>query len=161
MNASADILLERLAEYNHASCMIYGIGNDGREDDGLGWAFIDWLEQSGVCKNAETHRSYQLMYEDSDLIRNKDRVLFVDATKAVDVEAIKLETVTDQMDTSFTSHALSIPMVMAVCKTCFERVPDVQLLTIRGYVWELKIGLSPQAARNLEVAKEFFSKGGL
>ena len=160
MNAFADIQVP-LADYNHASCMIYGIGNVGRQDDGLGWAFIDWLEETGICARAEITRHYQLHLEDADLISKKERVLFVDATKVPEVDDIRLETVTPSLDFSFTSHALSIPTIMSTCQLCFDRVPDVQLLTIRGYEWELKVGLTPMAARNLKTANAYFSKGGL
>lgn len=158
MNACGDIRPLQLAEYNHASCMVYGIGNIGRQDDGLGWAFIDWLEESGLCANADITRHYQLHLEDADLIRYKERVLFVDATKVPEVDDIRLESVTAKLDFSFTSHALSIPAIMATCQQCFGRVPAVQLLTIKGYEWELHEGLTRKAARNLETAIEFFSK---
>lgn len=161
MNAFADINSGQLADYNHESCMIYGIGNVGRQDDGLGWAFIDWLEETGVCPKAELTRHYQLQLEDADLISKKERVLFVDATKVPDVKDIRLEAIAPKMDFSFTSHAISIPAILATCQTCFDRIPDVQLLTIKGYEWELKLGLTTNAARNLKTATNYFSKGGL
>ena len=33
-----------LGFFDDPSSLIYGIGNVGRQDDGLGWAFIDRLE---------------------------------------------------------------------------------------------------------------------
>lgn len=160
MNVFADINLPALADYNHADCMIYGIGNIGRQDDGLGWAFMDWLEGSGLCNKAHTTRHYQLHLEDADLISTCKRVLFVDATKVPDVLDIHLEKVAPKLDFSFTSHALSIPAIMATCQQCFDKVPDVQLLTIRGYEWELHEGLTEAAARNLRTAIDFFSQRG-
>lgn len=161
MNVFADIEAPLLADYNDASCMIYGIGNVGRQDDGLGWAFIDWLEETGICPDAEVIRSYQLQLEDADLISKMERVLFVDATKVPEVDGIRLEAVAPELDFSFTSHALSIPAVMATCKICFDRVPEVQLLTMRGYEWELELGLTPDATKNLKEATDFFAKGGM
>ncbi len=158
MNAFADITPPPLADYNHADFLVYGIGNIGRQDDGLGWAFIDWLEGSGLCAKARTTRHYQLHLEDADLISTCRKVLFVDATKVADVTDIRLENVSPKLDFSFTSHALSIPAIMATCQLCFDRVPDVQLLTIRGYEWELQEGLTPAAATNLQTAIDFFSQ---
>lgn len=160
MNAHADILKAQLADYNHESCLIYGIGNVGRQDDGLGWAFIDWLEENNICPKADIARHYQLQLEHADLISHKQRVLFVDATKAPDVESIRLETVAPKMDFSFTSHAISIPAIVATCQRCFDKRPDVQLLTMKGYEWELKIGLTVKATKNLNIAKELFNKEG-
>lgn len=161
MNVFAEIIKERLADYNHESCLIYGIGNVGREDDGLGWAFIDWLEENSICPRADITRHYQLQLEDADLISHKQRVLFVDATKAPNVTGIQLETLSPKMDFSFTSHSISIPAIMATCQRCFDKLPQVQLLTMKGYEWELKIGLTSKATRNLNSAIDFFSKKGL
>lgn len=161
MNACVELIEERLADYNHESCLIYGIGNVGRQDDGLGWAFIDWLEENNICPRADIERHYQLQLEHADLISHKQRVLFVDATKAPNITDIGLESIAPKMDFSFTSHAISIPAIMATCQRCFDTLPQVQLLTIKGYEWELQIGLTKKAARNLNAAIEYFSKQGL
>lgn len=152
----AEKLVVTLADYNNSSSLIYGIGNIGRQDDGLGWAFIDWLEEESICPKAELMRHYQLHLEDADLISYKKQVLFVDATKALDVESIQLENMQAKMDFSFSSHAISIPSIMATCRQCFEKVPEVQLLTIKGYEWELQLGLTEKAKQNLKVATDFF-----
>ena len=55
--------------YDAPDCLIYGIGNVARQDDGLGWAFIDWLEATGACSRATLMRGYQLQLEDADLLR--------------------------------------------------------------------------------------------
>jgi hydrogenase maturation protease len=144
------------ANYNDPACLIYGIGNIGRQDDGLGWAFLDWLEAEKLCPAAELNWHYQLQLEDADLIHDKKRVLFVDASKNPALECYQLETVQPNMDSSFTSHALSISSVMAICKSCFEQVPEVHLLTIRGYEWALQQGLSPKARNNLALTSDWF-----
>jgi hydrogenase maturation protease len=141
-----------LAEYDDPSCLIYGIGNVGRPDDGLGWAFIDWLEDHGCCPRAQAYRGYQLHLEDADLISRASRVLFVDSTKDPAVGSYELQRPQPRLDISFTSHAISIPSVMATSQRCFGRVPDVRVLAIRGYEWELTIGLTPRAADNLDHA---------
>ena len=141
------------------SCLIYGIGNVGRQDDGLGWAFVDWLEAEGLCSNAnaDMHKNYQLLLEDAELISNKDRVLFIDATKAASVESFTLERAAPKMDFSFTSHAISIPAIMATCEQCFDYLPVVHVLAIRGYEFELEMGLTRAAQRNLDDATAYLS----
>lgn len=160
-NACAEPVRPRIADFDYDNCLIYGIGNVGRQDDGLGWAFVDWVENSGLCPRAELVRHYQLMPEDADLISRKERVLFVDATKASDIDSVRVETVAGRFDLSFTSHALSVPTVIDVCRVCFGRMPQVQLLTIRGYDWGLKVGLTEAATRNLETAKQLFASKGI
>lgn len=149
-----------LSDFNESDCLIYGIGNIGRQDDGLGWAFIDWLEEAGHCPEAELMRHYQLHLEDADLISHKRRVLFVDATKEPEVSAYALQQVEPRLDFSFTSHAISVQAVLATCQQCFDRVPEVHLLTIKGFDWELKQGLSVQARQNLAQATAYFQPCG-
>ncbi len=157
MNKCADVAAEHgvlnLADYDHPSALVYGIGNVGRQDDGLGWAFIDWLEHAALCPQAELLRHYQLHLEDADLISHKQRVLFVDATKDSQVDTFRIERVTPRMDFSFTSHAISVASILATCEQCFARTPDVMLLTIRGYEWELQEGLTPAAKNNLDATR--------
>ncbi len=149
-----------LASYNSASSLIFGIGNVGRQDDGLGWAFIDWLEATSTCPEAQTLRGYQLCLEDADLISHKERVLFVDATKSPQVSDFQLEAPLPKMDHSFTSHALSVGAVLATCQQCFDQIPEAQFLTIRGYEWDLSEGLTAAAQRNLDAATTFFQTNG-
>lgn len=147
----------RLDDFDNDSCLVYGIGNVGRQDDGLGWAFVDWLQAQGLCSGAEMRRGYQLLLEDAELISNKDRVLFVDATKEATVKSFTLERAAPQMDFSFTSHAISIPAIMATCQQCFEHLPIVHVLAIRGYEFGLETGLTHAAKQNLDYATTHFS----
>jgi hydrogenase maturation protease len=148
-----------LDEFDDGSCLIYGIGNVGRQDDGLGWAFVDWLEAHGRCPDAELQRNYQLLLEDAELISTKKRVLFVDATKDEAVTSFTLERAVPKLDFSFTSHAISIPALMATCEQCFQRLPEVHVLAIRGFEFELELGLTPAAQRNLDDATAQLSRG--
>ena len=149
----------RLDDFDNDSCLIYGIGNVGRQDDGLGWAFVDWLQAQGLCSSAELQRGYQLLLEDAELISNKERVLFVDATKDTSVARFSLERAAPRLDFSFTSHAISIPAIMAICLQCFERLPIVHVLAIRGFEFELELGLTEAAQQNLDDAAAYISSG--
>lgn len=138
-----------LEEFNNHSSLIYGIGNVGRQDDGLGWAYVDWLEQQEFCPNAQFIRNYQLLLEDADVISHVKRVLFIDASKERANNGFKLELAKPSLDFSFTSHAISIPTIMATCLQCFNKLPQVYVLAIKGYEWELEQGLTKQASINL------------
>ena len=151
-------MLELLAGFDNEACLIHGIGNVGRMDDGLGWAFIDWLEREGLCPRAETLRHYQMFLEDADLFSRMERVLIVDASKEAGLEGFRLDPVKARYDLSFTSHALTTPGVMAICQQCFDRVPEVHLLQIRGYAWDLSEGLTAQAQANLDAATAAFAQ---
>ncbi|MEO8598582.1 MAG: hydrogenase maturation protease [bacterium] len=155
MNAENDL---RLDYFDNDASLIYGIGNIGRQDDGLGWAFIDWLETVSACTKAEKVKFYQLNLEDADLISHKQRVLFVDASKDTTVDSFRLYKAVPKMDFTFTSHDMSIETIMATCGQCFDKIPEVYVLAIRGYEWELQIGLTEQAKKNLYLASSHISR---
>ena len=137
------------------SSINFDTGNVGRRDDGLGWAFIDRLEVRQPPLRAVLHRDYQLNLEDADLISEFARVLFVDATKDPLVSCFARPE--PKLDFSFTSHAISVPSILATAKQCFGYVPEVYLLAIRGYEWELQTGLTEAAQQNLSDSVEFLT----
>ncbi len=155
MSACAEPHRVTLELFDNPTSLIYGIGNSGRQDDGLGWAFIDRLEQIRPVPRAHLRRTYQLSLEDADLISRYTRVLFVDATKDPAVESFALSCPEPKLDFSFTSHAISVPAILATTQQCFAHVPDAYLLAVRGYEWELQEGLSSSAQHNLSHALEF------
>ena len=158
MSACAEPYRVTLGLFDNLTSLIYGIGNSGRQDDGLGWAFIDRLEQIRPRPRARLRRTYQLSLEDADLISRYTRVLFVDATKDPAVESFTLSRPEPKLDFSFTSHAISVPAILATTRQCFEHVPDAYLLAIRGYEWELQQGLTSPAQHNLSHSLEFLSR---
>jgi hydrogenase maturation protease len=157
MSACAEPHWATLELFDNPTSLIYGIGNGGRQDDGLGWAFIDRLEQIRPRLRARLRRTYQLSLEDADLISRYTRVLFVDATKDPAVESFTVSCPEPKLDFSFTSHAISVPSILATTQQCFDYVPDTYLLAIRGYEWELQEGLTNRAQHNLRHSLEFLS----
>src|SRR5262249_61084302 len=131
------------------SLMTAGIGNVDRRDAALGGVFTARLQSRQPLPRAALHRNYQLNLEDADLIRGFARVLFVDATKDPAVSSFSLTRPEPKLDFSFTSHAISVPSILATAKQCFGYLPEVYLLAIRGYEWELQMGLTEPAEQNL------------
>lgn len=138
--------------FTAADCLIYGIGNVGRQDDGLGWAFVDWLEETGRGGAATLVRGYQLQLEDADLLRRFRRVLFVDATKDPAVNRLAVLTPEPAYDVPFSSHALTVPMVLATARLCFGVTPDARVLALRGHSFDLAVGLTAGARASLAAA---------
>ena len=108
-----------LEEYDVPDALVLGIGNLARRDDGLGWAFVDWLESSRWCRRTELVRCYQLHLEDAELLSRKRRVLVVDATRDPTVASYRIDRPEPRLESTFTSHALSIPSVLATTLHCF------------------------------------------
>lgn len=158
MNAPAELQPNTPGLFDNPASLIYGIGNSGREDDGLGWAFIDRLECGDLRTRAHLRRTYQLNLEDADLISRYQRVLFVDATKDPLVDSFAVSRPEVKLDLSFTSHAMSVSSILATTRQCFDQVPDSYVLAIRGYQWELREGITRLALANLVRSVDFLTE---
>lgn len=134
--------------------IVLGIGNNGRQDDGLGWMFLDFLDEQNSGIDIEYR--YQLQIEDADLISNYDRVIFVDATKEDTDEGFYLKPCLPSEEYSFSTHALNPETILYLSKKLYNHNPDASIFAIQGYDWELKIGLSNKGYSNLEKAKKYF-----
>ena len=138
---------------------IYGYGNPGRQDDGLGNSFIEqmdsWIRQEEIpCIELES--DYQLNIEDADTIADKDLVIFVDASVEEDIRDFKLTRVDPSgASIEFTMHAVSASFILDLCRKLYQKEPLAYLLHIRGYEWEFKEGLTFEAEGNLRKALDF------
>ena len=133
---------------------IIGIGNVSRQDDGLGWAFVEKLKIPR--KNIDTYYKYLLSIEDAELISHYDTVFFIDASKNHFDEGISFEVVQPDLCFQPFSHYLNPSLLVYLCESLFHHYPHTYLLQIEGYQWELKEELSPQAHQNLDNALQFF-----
>lgn len=134
--------------------LVYGYGNPGREDDGLGIALASqlqtWAEEKGLT-DIQFDNNYQLNIEDADAISANDLVIFADASEE-DIEDFCLSVVDGDGKLSFTTHAASPAYILKLCQELFQKDPLVLLLHIKGYKWEFREGLSERAAENLQAA---------
>jgi hydrogenase maturation protease len=144
----------------HQRILIYGYGNPGRQDDGLGAAFIskmeEWLKQNPT-PGINLDCNYQLNIEDAEYIAHKDLVVFVDASQE-EIESFTF-TAIDASDArvEFTMHAVSPAFVVDLCRKMFHRAPEAYLLHIKGYEWDFAEVLSEQAIQNLNAAFDFIT----
>ncbi len=134
--------------------IILGIGNNGRQDDGLGWSFLDFLDEQNT--NIDLEYRYQLQIEDAELISNYDTVIFVDATKEETEEGFYLEPCRPSEKYSFSTHSLEPETIMYLSYKLYDHKPDASIFGIQGYDWELMIGLSEKGTINLNKAKKYF-----
>ncbi len=140
--------------------LIYGYGNPGRQDDGLGNAFVnrirEWVAIEGL-QDFSFDSNYQLNIEDADAISDKDLVIFADASEEK-IEDFCLSKVDGTSKVSFTSHAASPGYIVKLCEELFNKKPLVLLLHIKGYEWEFKEGISEKAAANLNASLIYMKK---
>jgi hydrogenase maturation protease len=139
--------------------LIYGYGNPGRQDDGLGARFTELFEQwiqSNNIENITVDCNYQLNIEDAAGISEYDRVIFVDASVVEDVDSFRLEPITpDSATIEFTMHAVSVGYVVDLCTKIYGKSPEAYVLHIKGYEFDFVEQLTPQAAENMLAAFDY------
>ena len=137
--------------------LIYGYGNPARQDDGLGVALTnqieDWVLENQLT-GFEFENNYQLNIEDATAIADKDLVIFADASEE-DIADFCLSNVDGSTKLAFTTHAASPGYIVHLCKELFQKEPLVLLLHIKGYKWAFQEGLSERAIENLDQAVEY------
>jgi hydrogenase maturation protease len=137
--------------------LIIAIGNSGRADDGLGWAFLDGLIPY-LPSNWYTEYRYQLQIEDAELISAFDQVYFVDADTRQLPGGYSLTDLSPKACQSLTSHQLEPAAVLHLCQQIYQRAPKAFLIGIGGEDFRLSIGLSQKARNNLRAALGFFNE---
>lgn len=132
---------------------IYGFGNPGRQDDGLGPAIIDKLESDGV-EGIIFDSNYQLNIEDAHNISVCDTVIFVDASIDAD-EPFSFNKIEPSVEITFSTHTMSPESVIALVKDLYDKDMEAYVLAIKGYEWEFTEGLSDKALNNFNEAYVF------
>ena len=136
--------------------LVYGYGNPGRQDDGLGVALAQQAEQSGAALRVDSN--YQLAAEDALTIADADVVIFADATTCDDVDAFAFSVLRPAGEIAFSTHSMSPASVLALCRELYAKQPDAYLLQIRGEAWGLQEGLTQRAAGHLRQALAFLGE---
>ncbi len=138
--------------------LVYGYGNPGRQDDGLGPALAEkiesWLPDSGI-DYVEVDSNYQLNIEDADAISDKDIVFFADASIEEIDKFIITEVKPDDAQIEFTMHAVSTDFVLDLCQKIYGKYPKTFLIHMKGYEWDFSEGLTEKGNESLEEAFEF------
>ena len=136
--------------------LIIGIGNSGRQDDGLGWSFLDHVEKN--FRQFDIEYRYQLQIEDAELISQYDEVVFVDAAIDASDNGYYFKPCAPSEKYSFSTHALKPETILHLAQSLYHKEPKSYKFGIEGYEWELNIGLTEKAKTNLEKAKEYFNQ---
>lgn len=141
--------------------LIYGYGNPGRQDDGLGNEFVEmmknWVRENGL-DNYYFDSNYQLNIEEAHTLQDYDTVIFADASIEEEIEDFLLTRVTGKDELSFTSHAASPSYIYMLSEQLFGKAPKTYLLHIKGYEFEFLGEVTPQAKENLHKAFIFITE---
>ena len=137
--------------------LVYGYGNPGRGDDGLGPALVDALEPFGAY-GVTCESDYQLAVEDAATLAKYDVVVFVDAAMS-GPEPFWFDHVQPSRELSFSSHSAMPGQVVALAREMFGAQVKAYALGIRGYRFgDLGDSLSEPARANLALALAFVQR---
>lgn len=135
------------------SILVYGYGNPGRRDDGLGVLFAEHIEKLAL-PHVKVETNYQLNAEDALEAAQHDVVIFADASYN-EGDSFRFSRLLPAHEVAFTTHAMSPGSVLALCQELYDKRPDAYLLELRGYEWEMGEGLSEEGTRVLSTAVAF------
>ena len=145
-----------MSKADRKKILVIGIGNVGRQDDGLGWSILDQIADEFEFVDIEYR--YQLQIEDAELASNYSTVIFADATKEPLDEGFYFKDCKASMTYALSTHALHPETILGLTNHLYHKYPEAFILGIQGYHWELKEGLSGKALNNLKKAIEFLQK---
>ncbi|MCP3870365.1 MAG: hydrogenase maturation protease [Gammaproteobacteria bacterium] len=137
------------------SILVIGYGNPARGDDGLGPAFIEWLEKAEI-PGIDSRIHYQLCVEDAIDIASYQQVVFVDASLEGQ-SSFEFFPLTEQAVRQLDTHSVSPGGLMYLARMLFGATAGASVLAIRGYCFDPFVEtLSDQARENLQGAIHFF-----
>lgn len=133
--------------------LIYGYGNPGRQDDGLGVLFVEelekWAKQGPLDISFDSN--YQLNAEDAYEASQYDLVIFADAAREQEDDFVfRGMCAGDKI--SFSTHSMSPESVLSLCAELYGKHPETYLMTIKGYEWEPNAPVTDRAKQSLELA---------
>ncbi len=137
--------------------LVYGYGNPGRVDDGLGPAFVNELSLR-CLEDVSLETAYQLQIEDADVVARHEAVVFVDADTSIETP-FELRPLEARTDVAFTTHAVAPEGILALAHEHFGCRTAGFVLGIRGAEFNAyDERLSDQAQANLLAAADHLER---
>ena len=137
--------------------LLIGIGNKGRNDDGLGWDFVENIEQKKL-PNISCEFRYQLQIEDAHLISQYERVFFVDASHQSIDKGFEINECKPINHFYFSSHSQSPETILYLAKELYHKDSSAFTIAIAGEDWNFENKLSEVAKRNLDKSLKGFER---
>jgi len=149
-----------------AASLVIGYGNPERQDDGVAFYVVNrlrrrlaqpplaWDEDGLTRLDRRTDSVFirQLAPELIELLVHYDRVIFVDAHVPADSPDLCCTRLYPDAGVPLFSHHMHPEMLLGFLKAVYGREPASHLLTIQGRRFDLRRGLSVQAAAMVDPA---------
>lgn len=140
--------------------LIYGFGNPGRQDDGLGVLAAEKIEKwskKEKINSINVDYNYQLNIEDAAEMTDRDIVIFIDASKE-EINDYLFTRIRPSNKLEFTTHSISPSYLLNLCEIIYDKSPEAYLLHIKGYKWDFLGDMTEEAKSNLRKAYNFLIK---
>lgn len=146
--------------------IIIGYGNIDRGDDGAACAIINLLRgkwgiaplenfdtgMDALGREADSVFISQLLPEIMETLTDYDKVVFVDAHVGDDPTEIRCDRVAPEYAHTIFTHHMTPAVLLAFLKTLYNREPEAYLVSVRGYDFDFKQGLSSRTQSLLPAA---------
>lgn len=136
--------------------LVYGYGNPGRQDDGIGPALAEMIENSGL-QGVVCDSNYQLNIEDAYNVSKSSAVVFLDASSDGN-EPFSFQRIDPSAEIRFTTHAMSPQSVLALADELYRFHAPAYLMAIRGYSWDFGEPMTREAETNMNGAFQFLQE---
>ena len=131
--------------------LLFGYGNPGRGDDGLGPELIERITRLQL-EDVACQNDMQLQIEHVTDLSEHQQVVFIDADMSC-ARPFEFSEIYAEKDGSYTSHAMNPAALLYAYQQVYgKHAPPAYLLRIRGYDFALGDAISPQASLNLDAA---------
>ena len=139
-----------------APLLVLAWGNRSRGDDALGPLCVEWLRTALPDRaDIEFLDDYQLMVEHALDLRDRSRVLLIDASSSA-TPPFETHRVVAASDASWSTHALSPSALLQVYRNLYKDDPPAcTLLAIRAAQFELGEPPSALALKHLDAAQQW------
>ena len=135
--------------------LFIGYGNPDRQDDGVAWHVLAGIanqlgvETSSLWENplpstpeADFIFQLQLTPELVQDLTAYDRVCFVDAHTGKIQENVQMVDVSPEYQTSPFTHHLTPEMLLSMCSSLYNKIPEAIIISVRGYEFGFETELS-------------------
>ena len=122
-------------------CLVVGIGNPLRSDDGVGPCIVHKIEEKNI-PGVNTLSAHQLNVELLEEVGGYQKVLLVDASYSGDGLSFR-KVIPINVDKGASSHHFSPEFFLALSKKLYQRDLNLFLYSIRGRNFDIGGQLSP------------------
>ena len=134
--------------------LVIGYGNDSRNDDGAGWFVIHELAKLDL-PGVTLETAHQLEVDFAEVVRDYDRVIFVDAAIPESAEPWWMTEVEPGFRSHAVAHFLTPGDVLGLCRNLYGKAPPGRLFSIRGQDFNFGTELSRETRQSaLEVVRK-------